>query len=708
MKIVQLILLPLLIAMSMALQAQSYQTYFPSANVAWKNIKTDYGAVGDGITDDTEAFRTAVKTYLNLYNSSIAIYIPNGTYLVSDSIQFLQGYYDCCLTLQGEDRAKTIIKLKDNAADFQDVDHPRPVFYTRAGNQAFGNYMFNLSINTGLGNEAAVGVDYITSNYGAMRNVSVVSPDGSGFCGVRMERAWPGPGLLKDVSINGFQYGIRVGTCEYSMTFEDITLENQSVAGITNACNTICVRHLKSTNTMPAIQNTSARVIIMDSQLDGGGSTRYGIDVSGYSFVFARNIKSSGYAGALLVDSVPIQGNHVIEYHNQQDYSLWPNDGKSLGLPIEETPDYVNNNASDWADVSDFGADPTNPLYGFNDATEEIQAAFNSGKKAIYFGKIGDNGTYYCVYADIVVPASVELITGFNLGKILFFNDSKLILNETGSTPLFVEKIKGVNLLNNSQRTVVFRNAGSTYENTEANTNGKVFLEDWVSDFQPKFQVQMWARHFNSEVQPEDERNIDNPGGKYWILGLKTEGRANIVRTSQGGSTEILGGLIYPASSFSGNEQTAFTVENSCMTLTGLTMTSYVGNGWYGQAVVETQGDSTLIRSSDDIWNQSAYNFSFYSSSKVACTSSSVAEGMSETWPIAWIMPNPTIGDFTIDLPGNWERAVLYNALGQPVSKFTFPEKTTLAGQPSGLYWLAITFPENRDSAILGIIKQEN
>jgi len=71
-------------------------------------------------------------------------------------------------------------------------------------------------------------------------------------------------------------------------------------------------------------------------------------------------------------------------------------------------------------------------------------------------------------------------------------------------------------------------------------------------------------------------------------------------------------------------------------------------------------------------------------------------------------MPNPTIGDFTIDLPGNWERAIVYNALGQPVDKFTFPEKTTLAGQPSGLYWLAITFPENRTPAILSIIKQEN
>ena len=110
------------------LNAQNYQTYFPSANITWKNIKTDYGAVGDELTDDTEAFRAAVRSYLNPYNSSIAVFIPKGVDLLSDSIQFLQGYYDCCLTLQGEDRDETVIQIKDNAPGFQDPNNPRPVF----------------------------------------------------------------------------------------------------------------------------------------------------------------------------------------------------------------------------------------------------------------------------------------------------------------------------------------------------------------------------------------------------------------------------------------------------------------------------------------------------------------------------------------------------------------------------------------------------
>ena len=150
------------------------------------------------------------------------------------------------------------------------------------------------------------------------------------------------------------------------------------------------------------------------------------------------------------------------------------------------------------------------------------------------------------------------------------------------------------------------------YQNTAANTGGKVFLEDFGERFQPQFPVKMWARQYNPEVQPENERDVDNPGGQYWILGLKTEGRANIVRTTAGGSTEILGGLIYPASSFSGTTQQAFTVQDASLSIAGLTMTSYINNGWYGTAVQETQNNVVRTLPAATIWTTSPYNFSFY------------------------------------------------------------------------------------------------
>ena len=50
----------------------------------WVNVK-DFGAVGDGITDDTIAIQNAVN-YLNSINNTSILYIPKGIYLVTSSI----------------------------------------------------------------------------------------------------------------------------------------------------------------------------------------------------------------------------------------------------------------------------------------------------------------------------------------------------------------------------------------------------------------------------------------------------------------------------------------------------------------------------------------------------------------------------------------------------------------------------------------------
>ena len=598
-------------------EINAQQTYFPQANLAWKNLKTDFGAYGDGIHDDTQAFRTAVRTTINQYNSLVPVFIPKGTYLVSDSVQSLMGYYDCCLLLQGENRDSTIIKIMDNAPNFQSKANPRPFLKTRGGNQAFGNYILNLTINTGISNEGAIAFDYVTSNYGAIRDVKIISPDGSGYCGLSMEQTWPGPGIIKNVSINGFDYGIRVATCEYSMTFEDITLTNQAINGLYNSCNTLSIRHLKSNNSVTAIRNLG-RIILVDSELKGGISSNPAINST--AFLYARNIQTAGYGTAIINNSQTVLTSYVSEFRNVENYSKFPNDDKSLGLPIEETPEYVNNNPNDWADVTTYGANPTNPQYGFSDATAGIQAALNSGKKAIYLGKVGDNNTGYCVYADIRIPKSVDKITGFNMSKIFFFNNSKFIVDSSSTKPLFIESLKsGLRLLNNSKRTIVIKSAGVQYSNTVRNTNGKVFIEDLVEAFTPQFPVRMWARQLNPEVQPENEIALDNIGGKFWILGLKTEGRAVIANTTNGGSTEILGALIYPSSSFSGINQPAFTVQNACFSLVGATMTSYIQNGWYGIGVIESQNGVSRTLRSDTIWNNTPYQFGFYKSNIANC-----------------------------------------------------------------------------------------
>jgi hypothetical protein len=61
----------------------------------------------------------------------------------------------------------------------------------------------------------------------------------------------------------------------------------------------------------------------------------------------------------------------------------------------------------------------------------------------------------------------------------------------------------------------------------------------------------------------------------------------------------------------------AFIVKDACMSVTGLTRTSYVGNGWYGTTVQETQGTET--RNFLTAASANFYTLPFYSSSKTNC-----------------------------------------------------------------------------------------
>lgn len=82
------------------------------------NVKA-FGAVGDGVHDDTAALRAA-------FRSSGLIYIPNGTYLVTGSIEPPTWVMrvPSRRVLQGQSREHTIIELVDHMPGFDRPDQP--------------------------------------------------------------------------------------------------------------------------------------------------------------------------------------------------------------------------------------------------------------------------------------------------------------------------------------------------------------------------------------------------------------------------------------------------------------------------------------------------------------------------------------------------------------------------------------------------------
>jgi hypothetical protein len=68
------------------------------------NVK-DFGAVGDGVADDTFAVQAAL-------NSSNQVFFPNGEYLISNKITIANK----SITITGENQTSTVIKFSSNAA----------------------------------------------------------------------------------------------------------------------------------------------------------------------------------------------------------------------------------------------------------------------------------------------------------------------------------------------------------------------------------------------------------------------------------------------------------------------------------------------------------------------------------------------------------------------------------------------------------------
>ena len=518
----------------------------PDAGVL--NVKTQYGAKGDGVTDDTAAIQAALNAYPN---GQRIIYLPNGTYLVSETLSWPAGtpgtgneYKNTIL--QGQSQQGAIIKLKTRAAGFTDLQKPKAVIFTGpAPAQRFSNSIRNLTLDTGTENPGVIGIQFNASNQGSMRQVTIRSGDGQGLNGLDMNFTDEiGPLLVKGVTVIGFQYGIRTGFTVNSQTFENIKLQNQSGYGFYNAGQVINIRGLTSNNASTAIYNAGGRMTVIDSALDGIGSasSKPAIKSDSPIELIVRNTTTSGYQSAIQNANATLVGPNVSEFVSGSVISQFLSLSRTLNLPIKETPDvpWDNPNTTPWANVFSYGAIPNDG----KDDTAAIQAAIDSGKTTVYL-PVGN----YNLQKTVLIRNNVRRIIGTEANVEVPDSVNPGFKVMDGANPVVVfERIgSGYNstptLVNASSRTLVIRDAINVSGNMTG--PGDVFIENVVSNpFQSwTFNKQnVWARQFNVE---NADTHITNNGGNLWILGLKTERGGTLIDTRGGGKTELVGGLAY-------------------------------------------------------------------------------------------------------------------------------------------------------------------
>jgi hypothetical protein len=95
-----------------------------------RNVK-DYGAKGDGVSDDTQAFLDALNQGRDSHPpffSAAAVYVPPGTYVIKKTLVLWRQ-----TLLFGEWSNPPTLVLAPNSPDFQDPRNPKPFLVTAGG-----------------------------------------------------------------------------------------------------------------------------------------------------------------------------------------------------------------------------------------------------------------------------------------------------------------------------------------------------------------------------------------------------------------------------------------------------------------------------------------------------------------------------------------------------------------------------------------------
>lgn len=543
----------------------------------------DFGARGDGHTDDTAAIIAALAasggdTGKEIWHDRI-VFLPAGTYLVSNTLlkRYANGGFASGSILVGESPQRTTIRLADNAPGFGDHNNPKPVVFTTSkmidgpagrdyegkgeGNDAYENFVENLTIDVGHGNPGAIGLDYLANNIGAVRNVVVEAPQGSGATGISMRRKWPGPALLQQVSVQGFDIGIDIANTEYGLTLSQIRLTGQRLVGLRNTDNMVTAEDLHiSTASGTALVNRGplGMVVLAGGLIELSGPGAQPIENRGIIFFNGTNVPAAAELPIVL------SGGLAQGWLGGTD---WHPEFPALSLPRTHAPVAETDPQSKWIGVT--GTDPAAPPV---DATAALQAAFNRGG-TVYLR----HGTFW-ISAPLEVPATLHRVMGMTstlrvlpAARGRFPRDQGMLRILQPGGVFALEHIALDNTNQGAQsgvevaaaRTVVLRDvlsAGAVTLDRRQN-GGASYMEDTCcGPIQVAGPAPVTARQLNTEGGGV---RIQNRGAPLLILGVKTEGNCTVAASTAGARTVVLGGLLYIVAVPVSESMPAFTSDNS-------------------------------------------------------------------------------------------------------------------------------------------------
>jgi hypothetical protein len=678
-----------------------------------------YNADPSGVEDSTAAIQQAMDDHDGDMLTRSILYFPDGTYRLSGSLLLNthaepNGGSGLGIVFQGQSRDGVILRLDDAVAGFGDPGNPKAVVDFNEANEiggwqfvAFRTYIFDLTIDIGSGNPGAIGLEFCANNTGGLRDVRVLSsdPEFAGHIGIYLSTI-PGPQLLKRVEVVGFDWGIvTAANPHYTTTAEHLTLRHCRQGGIDNRQHSFTIRNLVTDQINgPAIRNShrDGFVTLVGGFADNGPAGEAAILNNGYCFV--RDFAVTGYGHALSNRGTPLAGLIVDEWHHGEADSLFVvGQPVSLRLPVKETPEPAWDAPANWVSVREFGAQPGDGV----DDSSAVQAALDSmrpggahaGRYTLYF----PTGTYEFLHG-VVVPAEVRHVIGcFSLIKpdgdavsvdpVMTIEGAGelLVMEQIGVTPGWPMRATPF-IRNAGDRDLVLRDVMTFWGQSYVNTgNGELFLENvsgtssryWSGQPQPlpsaipQFDFggqNVWARQLNTE---QKDLNCLNDGGDLWILGMKDEEDGTLIKTVNGGRTELLGGVCMPLDV--DTDHPGYIIENARMSIV---IAGHTGRDrdLYAVLVRETRNGETRDLLTRDTANKRSYFNSAFQYIPVLALYSTASASDEAVW-----FGYPVDPDGWVDT-GDWMGWI--NVRSDPVIRILSLNNWAYRGDDSGWVWI--------------------
>ncbi|KAJ3811027.1 exo-beta-1,3-glucanase [Lentinula aff. lateritia] len=417
----------------------------PSSYQVFRNVK-DFGAKGDGVTDDTAAINNAISSGARCGGGSCAsstvspavVFFPQGTYLISSPI--VAYYYT---QLIGDARDPPTLLASPSFAGMAVIDAD-PYIPNGGGAQWYTNQSIFRSVRNFVidvrqvpaTNDQGTGIHWQVAQATSLMNIvfEMSTAANTAHQGIWMENG--SGGFMGDLVFNGGKFGMWVGNQQFTVrnitvnnantavfgiwnwgwTFQGVTINNCQVGfdlttgGLTESTQTVggeAIIDAVVSNTpifvrtsQPSNGKLAGSIVINNAQLTnvptavgvvGGATVLAGGTTTIASFGQGNVYKGTNGASTFTQGSIPAANKAS---------SLLDSAGHIFG---KMHPQYANYAVSQFVSVKDNGAKGD----GHTDDTAALNAIFAkfSGCNIIFF----DAGTYI-VTQTLTIPAGTQIV----------------------------------------------------------------------------------------------------------------------------------------------------------------------------------------------------------------------------------------------------------------------------------------------------------